>query len=210
MKPSLRRRRKRGVFRAAFVTATLGLGALLAFAGMRVDGAARVDNAAPSDAVVVLGCAVWPGGQPSPALRARTLRGVRAWRATGSRFLLVTGGVGRNPPDEAVIMQRLALAEGVPPEAIIIDTTSRTTEASAQTVGDLARREHWKRVTLVSDPWHLLRARHMFADRGIADVRQSPAFDSPDWTEPGVRFRYTLRECVAFSIYELKRALDRC
>ena len=151
----------------------------------RINRAAHVANAAPSDAVVVLGCAVQPDGTPSPALRARIEEGVRVWRDTGSRYLLVTGGVGTYPPAEAVVMRQIAEAQGVPPSALIDDTTAHTTEGSAWMCSRIATRLGWKRVTLISDPWHLLRARHQFADYhpGL-DVRQSPAVLSPHMDKP--------------------------
>jgi uncharacterized SAM-binding protein YcdF (DUF218 family) len=172
----------------------------------RIDHAASVSNATKADAVVVLGCAVQKGGTASPALRARIQEGVRVWRATGSRYLFVTGGVGKNPPAEAVVMRGIAEREGVPPASIINDTTAHTTEGSAFMCARVSERLGWHRVILVSDPWHLLRARHMFTDYDAAlDVRQSPAFDSPDWTDTGRRTGYTLRESIAFPIYMFRR-----
>ena len=67
------------------------------------------------DVIVVLGAAVWPGGQPSPALQRRILHAVDLWQQGYAVYLLVTGGVGKYPPAEAAVMQRLAVAHGIPP-----------------------------------------------------------------------------------------------
>jgi len=158
---------------------------------------AAVDDAAPSDAVVVLGCRVLPGGRPSPALRARTEHGVRVWRATGARFLVLTGGPVMDPVPEAVVMARIAAAADVPGSAVLLDPDARSTAGNAAGVARIARERGWRRVTLVSDPWHLPRARALFRRAGVPDVRQSPATASPNWTEPWARRRFMLRETAA-------------
>ena len=57
---------------------------------------------------VVLGAAVWPGGEPSPTLLRRTLFAVDAYKHQYCRYILFTGGVGVNPPAESEVMQRIA------------------------------------------------------------------------------------------------------
>ena len=66
------------------------------------------------DVIVVMGAAVWPSGVPSPALKRRLDHGVFLWQKRYSENLLLTGGTGRFPPAEALVMRRLALAAGVP------------------------------------------------------------------------------------------------
>jgi vancomycin permeability regulator SanA len=54
------------------------------------------------DVIVVLGAAVWPGGQPSPTLQRRTLHAVDLLQRGYATYLLVTGGLvqpgGNNIP----------------------------------------------------------------------------------------------------------------
>ena len=47
------------------------------------------------DVIVVLGAAVWPGAQPSPALQRRILHAVDLLQRGYAAHLLVTGGVGK-------------------------------------------------------------------------------------------------------------------
>ena len=202
------RTRSRAVRRAlAGVIVLFGVGTI-ALIGLwrQIDRAAQVDdaNGQSADAVVVLGCAVQAGGEPSPALQARIDQGIRVWRDTRSRCLLATGGVGHHPPAEAVVMGRIASEQHVPAAAVIEDVTAHRTEDSATVCASLAEQNGWKRVILVSDPWHLLRARRMFQDAAPGlDVRQSPAFDSPAWTITSLRNAYTFRECLAYPTYVL-------
>ena len=71
------------------------------------------------DAIVVLGAAVWPGGQPSPALQRRVMHAVDLLQQGYAAYLLVTGGVGKYPPTEAEVMQRLAVAHGIPRRCVL-------------------------------------------------------------------------------------------
>src|SRR5882724_3797868 len=65
------------------------------------------------DVIVVLGAAVWPGGQPSPTLQRRVMHAVDLMQQGYAVYLLVTGGMGHYPPTEAEVMQRLAVAHGI-------------------------------------------------------------------------------------------------
>ena len=202
--PSKARRRH---FAKVGLVASAMLVCIMLTIASRINQVATVDDATRADAVVVLGCAVQQDGQPSPALRARIEEGVRVWRATGSTYLLLTGGVGKYPPAEAVAMATIAAREGVPGAAVIEDTTAHRTEDSAMVCAAMARRDGWKRVVLVSDPWHLLRARHLFVDADPSlDIRQSPALNSPAWTVGTSRAGYTFRECIALTVYEIERS----
>ena len=199
-----RRARRRTAALVAF--GIVALGGTAGATWSRVARESLVDDAAPgADAVVVLGCAVWQGGQPSPGLDARIRHGVQVWRETHARYLLVSGGLGQFGPAEATVMRRIAEAQGVPPAAIIDDPYAYHTEASAQMCGRIARRLGWRRVTIVSDPWHLARSREQFLDAGVTDVRQSPALRSPNWLVPALRDQYMARETAALMVYSITR-----
>jgi hypothetical protein len=62
---------------------------------------------APADAIVVLGCG------DRARLARRVGRGIELFRDEAAPLLLLSGG-GRGAEPEAAIMQRLALASGVP------------------------------------------------------------------------------------------------
>jgi len=192
-----RRRRLARLFAGLLAVLFVLAGAWTTHAWRLMREGAALDDAAPSDAVVVLGCQVLPGGRPSPALRARTEHGVRVWRATGSHFLVLTGGPVMDPVPEAMVMARVATAAGVPRSALLLDPDARSTAGNAAGIARIARERGWRRVILVSDPWHLPRARALFRRAGVPDVRQSPATASPNWTDAWARRRLMLRETAA-------------
>jgi len=100
-------------------------------------------------------------------------------------------------------MRQIAEKEGVPPSAIIDDPYAYRTEDSAVMCARIAHRLGWHRVTLVSDPWHLARSKRLFRVAGMTDVRQSPALNSPAWTDPEKRDYYMTRETISLLFYTL-------
>jgi uncharacterized SAM-binding protein YcdF (DUF218 family) len=124
--------------------------------------AARVGSI--EDVVVVLGAQVLPGGRPSTALRRRVEHAVAV---RGDRPLVVCGGVGRHGPAEAVVMAALAEQHGVSRGSIVLEDRSRTTREQAEAVAALAARHGWDRVLVVSDRYHVPRARFLFRAAGL-------------------------------------------
>jgi uncharacterized SAM-binding protein YcdF (DUF218 family) len=119
------------------------------------------------DVIVVLGAAVWPDGQPSPALQRRILHAVDLLQRGYAAYLLVTGGVGKYPPAEAAVMQRLAVARGIPSQHILCEAQATSTFESALLCCDMLRQRGWSRVLLVTDRYHLPRTLFAFWSCGL-------------------------------------------
>ena len=151
------------------------------------------------DVIVVLGAAVWPGGRPSPALQRRILRAVDLLQRGYAAYLLVTGGVGKYPPAEATVMQRLAAAHGIPSQHIVCEDQATSTFASALLCCDMLRQRGWSRVLVVTDRYHLPRALFAFWICGLRAVGSA----TPG--KPARRLRrrwyYYLREGLALPWY---------
>jgi len=178
------------------------LGLLLGGLWIGVATQAEKDEAQRADVIVILGSAVWPGGRPSPSLEARVRHGISLYRRGIASYLIFSGGVGRWPPAEAEVMRRMALDEGIPEEAILLDVESRSTFQSIQKVRSMMRERGWSTAVIVSDPFHLWRALMMARDEGI-QAWGSPALDSPTYTIRRLRYYYTLREVIAILWYRL-------
>jgi uncharacterized SAM-binding protein YcdF (DUF218 family) len=173
---------------------------------LMVDGQSQLDEARKVDALIVLGSAVWPGERPSPSLAARTRHAIALFRAGYARRLILCGGLGQNPPAEAEAMRRIAIAAGVPAEALVLDDTSHSTEENLAHAWQIMQARGWKSALIVSDPFHLLRAKLIAADLGI-EAYGSPASDSPTYTNPSMRIWYTAREAAAVVWYYGTRTL---
>lgn len=181
--------------RAAWVydaLAAAGLPALLVFTfGV-------TDYARSADAVVVFGAKAHADLTPTQALRERTRAAIGLYRSGRVATLVFSGG-----PGEPETMRRMALSEGVPDSAIVLDDGGLNTRATASALSDLARQRGWRRVLAVSHYYHLPRVKLACLQAGI-DVRTVPC-------EPEQRLSkeplYVLRECVGLYAYAF--GLDR-
>jgi uncharacterized SAM-binding protein YcdF (DUF218 family) len=144
---------------------------------------ARTDQARPADAIVVLGAAQY-NGRPSPVLQARLDQALTLYRQGYAPLLVVTGG--KQPGDvytEADAGQMYLTARGVPASAILMESHSHDTWDNLKGVQTQLRGRGVKRLLIVSDGFHILRARLMARKLGFTSYG-SPATGSPirPWT----------------------------
>lgn len=154
------------------------------------------DNAEAADLIVVLGAGVQRDGRAGWALTRRSQQGAELWRQGFAPLIVCSGGQPPNRPrSEAEACRDVLLREGVPDSAIRMEMRSRSTEENAIYTRELMDAEGWERAIIVSDSYHVLRARWLFEMRGV------PALTSPVPAER-IRGRPTynqslLREIVA-------------
>jgi len=130
------------------------------------------DQAAPSDAIAVLGAAEYDG-HPSPVYRAR-LDHARALYERGIAPLIITmGGDGGDRFTEGAVGGEYLKTMGIPESAIIAETQSRDTADSARRIAVIARANGLKRLVIVSDGTHLFRIHEICAAEGL-NVLTSP------------------------------------
>jgi uncharacterized SAM-binding protein YcdF (DUF218 family) len=184
-------------------SAVLGLGALCG-AGWSLTAAVldlRGGNSPPEehyDAIVVAGAGVMPGGVPSDALYARTRAATDLYLAGYAPTLALTGGVGDWGPAEAVVAEQLALGWGVPPEAILREERSTSTEENAALLRELLGD---RSVLVVTDRYHVWRCERVFR-------RHFSRADAVGTTSPPyIRARGALREVLAIPWYAVRGRL---
>ena len=120
------------------------------------------------DAIVVLGCAA-PEGRASPALLRRVALGARLLQSGVAPLLLLSGGGSTTRP-EAAAMREAALAHGIDEAAILTEAGSRNTYENAIETARLLHARGLASLILVSDAYHLPRARLLFRLVGL-DIR---------------------------------------
>jgi vancomycin permeability regulator SanA len=157
----------------------------------------RVGNAT---AAVILGARVYPDGRPSATLRYRLLTGIDLYEEERVRYLIMSGGTpAGSSVNEAEAMARFAIQQGVPPSHIVLDREGVTTYASALNCAAILSAGHVHRIMLVSQYYHLARAKLIFERQGLI-VLTVPA-------KVGGKIRknahYLLRETVALPYYYL-------
>jgi len=163
------------------------------------DFAAR-DEARPADVIVVLGAAQY-NGRPSPVLKARLDHALDLYNSRVARAIITTGSYGPDPIfSEAEVGRKYLVQHGVSVEDIVTEQGSGTTYDSIHAVSALLKAKSWTTALVVSDGFHLFRAKKMFTDNGI-NAYTSPAPDSPIEIAASQRFWHSIREVVLFSAY---------
>lgn len=128
-------------------------------------------------AAVILGAAVQSDGGPSPTLRRRTMHAVSLFKAGTVNHIICCGGLGRFPPSEAVVMQQLCLASGLPETAIVLEDQSRSTLENLINARALMEILGIPEAVIVTDRYHKWRAAMTARHFGITASVSCPTMD---------------------------------
>lgn len=146
--------------------------------------------------IVILGAAVRPDGQASPALIRRIKGGFRLAEAHPASLVFCSGGVGRYGPSEASIMAERLTAMGLPAERLVLDEDSLDTLQTVVAAARYVRARGSPGVIVCTDSYHTPRTRLCFAALGVASADGSvPA--GPRQMGWGAWWRMRLREIPA-------------
>lgn len=142
----------------------------------------QADHAESADVIIVLGSGLNPDLTPGRALTRRSERAAALWKAGYAPVIICSGGYTTNDfLSEAFGCGEVLLANGVPAEAIILESRSRSTEENAIFSREIMRERGWKNALIVSDGYHLLRATWIFSLEGIdfttSHAASPPVFD---------------------------------
>jgi uncharacterized SAM-binding protein YcdF (DUF218 family) len=131
--------------------------AIAVLAGVYLTIPSSNTNLTHFDAIIVLGNPAAPDGTPGSEQRERTLEAVREFQAGVAPHLIFTGAAAHNQYVEAHVMAVLAIAQGVPPAAIIEEDQARNTIQNIFYSQRIMAANHWSSAEVVSSPSHLPR-----------------------------------------------------
>jgi len=164
------------------------------------------DSSRRSDAAIILGAAV-EGDAPSPVFRERIEHGIELYRQGIVRNLLFTGGSsGDGEYAEAEVGRKYAIAHGVNPADIRVETVSRITEENLIHSIPIGEQAGYQTYTIVSDPLHMKRAMKLAAGLGM-DAVPSPTRTTAYRTWRS-KFPFLARETVMYMGYTIKGWID--
>jgi uncharacterized SAM-binding protein YcdF (DUF218 family) len=136
--------------------------------GLRGRGASSsIEPVSPAsaDVIVALGGGVTAHGQPRPATVARARRAVALHRSGRAHRIVMSGAYGMYDPQppraEATVMAQIAIAAGVPQDALSVEAQSRDTIGNVWFTKPLLHRHRWHRVIVVTSGWHAPRVRYL-------------------------------------------------
>ncbi|MBM3806277.1 MAG: YdcF family protein [Actinobacteria bacterium] len=151
----------------------------------------------PVDAIVVLGAAQYDG-QPSPQFQARLDHGLELWNLDLASYIVVTGGKQEGDRfTEAATARKYFESKGVASDLIFEENSGTTTYASLMAVSQVANELKISRMLIVSDPFHLLRAKLIAREVGL-DVSLSSTRSSV--IKGGDAFQHNLQEAIGVAI----------
>lgn len=175
----------------------VGVAAYIIWVGQR-------DDAAPADAIIVLGAAAYDA-KPSPVFEERIRHGIDLYKRGIAPTLIFTGGYGGKGArfSESQVARRYALRQGVPDKAILIESLSRNTHENLRQASQVMQQHNLHKAIVVSDPLHMARALRISKDIGIQAVG-SPTPTSRFRTF-ATRWRFLLQEVYFFHRDRLPR-----
>jgi uncharacterized SAM-binding protein YcdF (DUF218 family) len=131
---------------------------------------------------------------------------VKLYKEGLAATIVCSGALGTFPPTEAQAAARLAVDQRVPPEAIVLEEKGHSTEESAFFVSEIMRARGWQRAIVVSDAYHLWRAKLLFGKAGVK-AYPSPAHDERYPLLKRAYLYHLGREVVAVAWYYVKSSL---
>jgi uncharacterized SAM-binding protein YcdF (DUF218 family) len=183
------------VFARLVYAAAILLMAIWASFVIAIVDAGRQDQAAPADAIIVLGAAQYEG-RPSPVLKARLDHAASLWNRGLAPRMIVTGGRGvGDTTSEAAVGRRYLAQRGIPADSISMDTEGLTTSQSMVAARQLLGTKSYPSVLIVSDPFHMLRLA-ILARRLHMIPLLSPTRTSPISTRPVQQLKYVMAESI--------------
>ncbi len=160
----------------------------------------------PADAIVVLGSGILPDGTLSGNSLERAVYGMRLHRRGLAPLLVFTGGPAtQSRPSEPSVRAALADELGVAGTAVLTVSASTTREEAAH-VAALLRPRGVRRILLVTESLHLVRAGGVFERAGLR-VLPAPTDGTPSDSNPEARLALTreiLQEVLARLLYRLQ------
>lgn len=169
------------------------------------------ERAQPADAIIVLGAQVRPDGSASQSLRGRVLQAAELYNRGLGQHIICTGGIGDYAPSEAEVAASILEKAGARYicnrnprrrdcfllyNAVLREQQSHSTWENAVNSAEICRGYGWKRVIIVSDPYHLWRARRDFQRQGLT-VYTSPSHAAWLTDYPARRWQLAAREACA-------------
>jgi vancomycin permeability regulator SanA len=150
-----------------------------------------------SDVAVVFGNKVNEDGTLSPRLKARLDKAVELYHNKKARNIIVSGGLGKEGFYEGDKMKEYLVEKLIPDSLIIVDNAGNNTESTIRFIVFACRMHNFKSVTVVSQWFHITRAKHMLRKVNFELCGASPNY--LEWRD----FYAVTREFFAFYRYIL-------
>jgi uncharacterized SAM-binding protein YcdF (DUF218 family) len=158
------------------------------------------------DTLIVLGTPAMLSGRVTPEMRERVGEGVREYKAGVASHIIMSGGAAHTPWVEGKVMAALAVSEGVPQDAIMVEGRSHDTLQNLWYSRQIMQEQGWHSAEVISTPYHLTRTEliltHYTGPLGFS-WRTHAAPWSPEYG-PFKRFGFRLVESLSLLKFRLR------
>jgi uncharacterized SAM-binding protein YcdF (DUF218 family) len=156
-----------------------------------------------ADAAVILGAAVW-NDKPSPVFRERINHGIWLYKNGYVKFLIFTGGIGKNSStSEASVARDYAIKNSIPADKILIEEYSKITFENLIYAKEIIEQYNFDKIIIVSDPLHMKRAITMAKDINL-NVYSSPT-KTTRYISIKTKLPFLFYELFFYTIYKVHK-----
>ncbi len=134
------------------------------------------DDIKPCDMGLVFGNTVYPNGAPSPRLTARLDRAIELYHKNFFSVVFVSGGVGKEGQDEALVMREYLIQRGIPPAQISADQKGITTFHTATNAASLMKELNLESAMVVTQYFHVSRSKLAMKRCGVVKIFSAHAY----------------------------------
>ena len=156
-----------------------------------IDG--LTDENKTAEVAVILGNKVNEDGTLSPRLQKRLECGLSLYQKKRIKYIMVSGGLGKEGFYEGDKMKEFLIKNGVPDSLIIVDNQGNSTISTVENTIQLMESLKFKSLIVVSQYFHLTRTKMLFKNRGLTNISSV----SPSYFE-GRDIYSLVREFVAY------------
>jgi uncharacterized SAM-binding protein YcdF (DUF218 family) len=182
------------------ITPLVFVGGYLGSLTVRIARQSTHDEARPVDVILVMGAAEYRG-RPSPVLKARLDHALALYARGLAPMIMTTGGAGGDPQfTEGTVGRDYLIDRGIPSERIIVEEESESTAYSVAAATEIMRRMGLRSCVLVSDGYHIFRAKKMMQAEGIA-VYGSPRAGLPP--SGAKEYWLYLKQAVGYALWKI-------
>lgn len=133
------------------------------------------DNTNSVDVGVVLGNKVELDGKPSERLKSRLDKALELYDEGYLKYIIVSGGLGKEGFDEAKVMKSYLIDNKVPEEHIILDSKGNNTFMTAENSKTIMKENKLKSVMIITQYYHVTRTKLAFKKVGFDKVYSAHA-----------------------------------
>ena len=154
------------------------------------------DELGQADVGILFGNQVLPSGEPSARLYSRLEKAIELYNDNYFEKIIVSGGLGKEGHDEALVMKEHLISEGIPENNILVDSDGLNTYMTIANSLTIIEENDFNSVLVISNYFHIPRIKMTCNRFGLESVYSAHAHYF------GLRDVYSItRAVVAYGYY---------